>query len=85
MKTGWKVFFATLFAVTMIPAIAIPEHTPPWFGWLGFGTLVVGGGLAYIERWKMWGRLASERRKQIDAAREAAKQSNNPPKPDADA
>lgn len=85
MKTGWKIFFAMLFAVTMIPVIAIPNHTPRWFGWLGFGTLVVGGGLAYIERWKMWGRLANERRAQIDAARQSAQKTNESSKPDADA
>jgi hypothetical protein len=84
MKTGWTIFFAVLFTVTMLPAIAIPAHTPRWFALVGFLTVVVGGGLEYVMRWKMWGRLANERRAQIDAARQVAQQTNEPPKPDAD-
>ena len=85
MKTGWKIFFAVLFAVTMLPAIVFPAQTPRWIGLIGFLTVVVGGGLEFTLRWKMRRRFANERRAQIDAARLAGQQTNNPSKPDADA
>lgn len=85
MKTGWKIFFAMIFAVTMLPAIVFPAQTPRWVGLIGFLTIVVGGGLEFVLRWKMRRRFANELRAQIDAARQAAQQTNEPPKPDADA